>query len=317
MRDHGLLVDKLPGYGGSDAAGKIVKVGSKVSAELELHIGTRVFFQGIIGQAKASTFQEYVVIPAELVGKTPANVSDEQAATICVALMAVVAAFYGPEGQALQAPWTPEGDKVGHGKSIVILGGSSSVGQYAIQLARLSGFTNILTASSPSHFGLLKKIGATTVFDRNEVKADDYLRIIGQQSLAFVLDSISSNQTGLLGIEIVRKANLQQVDASRSLVYLLNPTEEMQRSAGQKPDPVSVKTVWGLGSAPSLRAVASATMKALSGEHGYLAEQKLLPNKAKVVSGGLEQVEKALALNKEGVSGQKVVLEVKANSSST
>lgn len=306
MRDHGLLVEKLPGYGGSDAAGVVVKRGENVSDDLEQ--GARVFFQGIIGQANASTFQEYVTIPADLVGKIPSNVTDEQAATICVALMAVVAAFYGREGQALKGPWDREGDKVGKGKSIIILGGSSSVGQYAIQLARLSGFTNIVTASSPSHFDLLKSIGASVIFDRNTVKTEDYIRVVEDQPLTFVLDSISSNETGLLGIDIIRKVNQRGADSSRRLIYLLNPTDDMTRSAEDASQPVAVKTVWGLGSAPDLRPIASAAMKALSGPHGYLARRELVPNKAMVVEGGLERIEEALSLNKKGVSGQKVVL---------
>lgn len=46
------------------------------------------------------------------------------------------------------------------------LGGSSSVGQYAIQLARLSGYTRIITSASGQHVDYLKTLGAHVVLDR-------------------------------------------------------------------------------------------------------------------------------------------------------
>lgn len=49
-------------------------------------------------------------------------------------------------------------------EAVLIWGGSSSVGMYAIQLAKLSGYTVISTAS-PINFELLKSLGATEVFD--------------------------------------------------------------------------------------------------------------------------------------------------------
>lgn len=43
----------------------------------------------------------------------------------------------------------------------------ASVGQYAIQIAALYGF-NIITTCSPRNFDLVKKLGATHVFDYND-----------------------------------------------------------------------------------------------------------------------------------------------------
>ena len=47
---------------------------------------------------------------------------------------------------------------------LFVYGGSSSVGQYAIQLAKLSGYQVVSTASQRNH-ELVKSFGADLVFD--------------------------------------------------------------------------------------------------------------------------------------------------------
>jgi len=47
---------------------------------------------------------------------------------------------------------------------LFVYGGSSSVGQYAIQLAKLSGYNVVTTASKRNH-ELVKSLGADLVFD--------------------------------------------------------------------------------------------------------------------------------------------------------
>ena len=47
---------------------------------------------------------------------------------------------------------------------LFVYGGSSSVGQYAIQLAKLSGYKVVSTASQRNH-ELVKSFGADLVFD--------------------------------------------------------------------------------------------------------------------------------------------------------
>ena len=47
---------------------------------------------------------------------------------------------------------------------LFVYGGSSSVGQYAIQLAKLSGYRVVTTASKRNH-ELVKSLGADLVFD--------------------------------------------------------------------------------------------------------------------------------------------------------
>ena len=85
----------------------------------------------------------------------------------------------------------------------MVVGGSSSVGQYAIQLARLSGFEKIVTNASLSHHELLKTLGASDVLDRCHASAEDFARVIGDTELEMVFDAISAKSTQMLGVQIV------------------------------------------------------------------------------------------------------------------
>lgn len=146
MRDWNYWLKVYPAVLGSDAAREVVAVAEDVKF---LNEGDRVFFQGIIANYDSSTFQQYCKMPATLVAETSDNISDDDAAGIALATVCGITAFYDQTGLELRPlPWEEEGDKAGEGKAVVIIGGSSSVSQYAIQLARLSGFSKIITSSS-------------------------------------------------------------------------------------------------------------------------------------------------------------------------
>jgi NADPH:quinone reductase-like Zn-dependent oxidoreductase len=287
---------------GSDGAGEIAEVGPDVEG---FSVGDRVFFQGIIGKYDYSTFQQYAKIPAALVAKTPGNLSDDEAAGIMVATLAVVVAFYDTTGHALAAPWDKDGGKAGSGKGIVILGGSSSVGQYAIQFARLSGYEKIITNSSASHVDFLKSLGAHVVLDRStQSSPEDFKAALGQLPLDFVFDSISEKDTQALGVQILHATN---TDNSHLITVQAVNAEAQKLGESQEPK-VQVKQVLGLGSHPSLRYISEPLAKHLGGEDGYIAKGKFVPNRTVVVPGGLNGLENALDKNEKGVSGEKVVI---------
>ncbi|KAH6646936.1 quinone reductase [Truncatella angustata] len=303
MRDYKFFLSEFPAVAGSDGAGEIVAVGPEVDGLVE---GDRVFFQGIIGKYDYSTFQQYCKMPAALVGKTPKNITDEQAGGISLATVAVLTAFYDKAtGHGLTPPWDKDGNQVGKDKAIVILGGSSSVGQYAIQMAKLSGFSKVITNSSAAHEQHLKSLGADVVLDRSkQSEPSDFASAVGDLPLAFVFDAISAKSTLLLGVKIVQTTKTQN-----TYVYAvqMNADEEVKKLGEQEPK-TSVKPVLGLGSKPELRYLSEALMKNLGGEDGYIAKGLYKPNRPVVVPGGLSAIETALKRNKDGVSGEKVVI---------
>ncbi|PTB39766.1 hypothetical protein M441DRAFT_59774 [Trichoderma asperellum CBS 433.97] len=304
MRDHEVFITDYPAVLGSDAAGEIAAIGPDVS---NFSIGERVFFQGIIGNYDASTFQQYAKIDAALVAKTPDNISDDQASGIMLASLAVLTAYYDKTGHGLPAPWDKGGDKIGNGAAMVIIGGSSSMGQYAIQLARLSGFSKIITNSSPAHKEYLQKLGATVVLDR-EATADDFAATIGDNvPLDFILDTISAKSTRELSVGIVKAVKSTKAAVTK-IVVVLPEVLDFEKFDAEGESKVTFPRIIGLGSTPSLRYLSEPFAKHLGGDDGYIARGLFEPNRPVIVPGGLASVEAALAKNKKGVSGEKVVI---------
>ena len=78
-----------------------------------------------------------------------------------LSLCTAIQVLYGPKALGLRQP----GDEgPSNGTWLFIYGGSTSVGQYAIQLAKLSGYKVATVASSHNH-ELIKNLGADVVFD--------------------------------------------------------------------------------------------------------------------------------------------------------
>jgi len=96
----------------------------------------------------------------------------DQGATLPLGLGTAVLGLYDNEDGAigncgLYPPWEDVGRGKYRGQPILIFGGASSVGQFAIQLAKLSGFGPIITTASLHNAEWLKKLGSTHVLDRN------------------------------------------------------------------------------------------------------------------------------------------------------
>ncbi|PWY90242.1 quinone reductase [Aspergillus heteromorphus CBS 117.55] len=302
MRDYQAFISEYPAVLGSDAAGHVVSVGPDVAGFAP---GDRVFFQGIVGSYDSSTFQQFCKMPAALVSHTPDHVSDEEAAGISLATVAGVTAFYHTDGQGLPPPWDAGGAQVGRGQAIVILGGASSVGQYAIQLARLSGFDRIVTNASPANHPWLRGLGAHVVIDRKHSDAPSFATAIGDLPLRFVFDAISIRSTQVLGVQILQATGTPHGHVVT--VHTVRPegVDAEAVALGQSRAPrVGIKQVLGLGSAPYLRYLSEPLARHLT---EYLAHGLFIPNRPRVVAGGLNAVEEALDLNKVGVSGEKVV----------
>ncbi|KAL2822395.1 chaperonin 10-like protein [Aspergillus granulosus] len=301
IRDYGFFLKSFPAVLGSDAAGEIVSVGDGVSG---FAVGDRVFFQGIIGNYDASTFQQYCRMPAALVGKTPASIGDDQASGICLATMAGITGLYDHTGRGLAPPpWAEGGERAGNGKAIVVLGGSSSVGQYVIQLARLSGYERIVTNASLAHEERLKSHGAHVVLDRKQAGPEDFIAALNGLPLDFVFDTISNGETQKLGVDILHAAK------SKSCVVTVMPADpEAQKLGSSKEPKVEIRPILGLGSSPALRYLSEPLMRRLGGEDGWLASGKFVPNRTALVDGGVDKIDEALDKNKAGVSGEKVII---------
>jgi NADPH:quinone reductase-like Zn-dependent oxidoreductase len=132
---------------GCDFTGTVVALGPKVSKDYK--VGDRI--AGVTHGSNASnpedgTFGEYCVAKEGLTFKVPQQMSDEQAATVGVAVTTIGHGLYNKLGMPM-----PGSQKTGEGQWLLVYGGSTAMGTFAIQCAVLSGYKVVATCS-PRNF---------------------------------------------------------------------------------------------------------------------------------------------------------------------
>ncbi|KAH7334878.1 GroES-like protein [Rhizoctonia solani] len=286
--DYGFFVDKFPAVLGIDGAGIIHAVGREVTG---FQVGDRVLFQGSYDPVDQAAYQEYAIVETDVIAKVPSHVNDDQASTIPTC---AITAYYGLFQRTGISP--PLSGPTASDKSVLILGGSSSVGQFAIQLARIAGFSTVVTTASSQHAGFLKSLGATHVLDRNtDVKT---IQSAFVTPVSLVLDTISVESTQLLAFDVL--ATPSPVPGTR-IGLLLPPVDSLsEKNSGDK---VIVDQV--LGSSYMFMDVSVPFWQKV-GE--WVEKGELVPNRVQLVKGGLAGIPEALDLSRKGVSGVKLVI---------
>ncbi|KAL7273042.1 Type I Polyketide synthase [Rhizina undulata] len=185
-----IFIEEFPSAIGKDIAGIVEKVGDEVK---DFKVGDRVIYQSNYESADHGGFQQYSVQDATLVSKIPDNVDFDSAATVPLASLTALVGLFSPPG-------IPQAG-TNSTKSILILGGASNVGQFAIQLARIAGIENINTTASPKNKELCLKLGATHFFDRSDEGAASKIKGIIGEDLRYAFDAISSEDTQRIAME--------------------------------------------------------------------------------------------------------------------
>jgi NADPH:quinone reductase-like Zn-dependent oxidoreductase len=156
---------KPPMVLGSDVAGEVVEVGAEVS---RFKVGDRVFGQAL-GTSKArygsagGAFQAYTVLADHMAAPIPDAMSYESAAVLPLAVSTAACGLFQKDQLALQHPSIPPTPT---GKTLLVWGGSTSVGSNAIQLAVAAGY-EVFTTASPRNFDYVTGLGASRAFDYN------------------------------------------------------------------------------------------------------------------------------------------------------
>ncbi|GJE88529.1 zinc-binding alcohol dehydrogenase family protein [Phanerochaete sordida] len=298
MRERGSFVKEWPAVFGFDAAGTVVKAGEAVT---NVAVGDRVMHSGTLEEPQVFTFKEYTVIRSDFVAQVPANITLDEASTIPLALATGAFALYDSKhpprgGFALTPPWEANGRGKYVGEPIVIVGGASSVGQFAIQFARLSGFSPIITTASKHNEAYLESLGATHVIDRALPLADLAMRVaaIAGRPVLYAFDAVSTPETQNAAYDLLAPAGNLIVDRRFEI-------EEAKLASGEKYVALVSGDAQNLPSRPCATAL-YAHMTEL------LATGDIKPNRIEVVPGGLLAVQAALSRLKEGVSALKLVI---------
>jgi len=197
------FIKVYPALLGADVAGIIDEVGEGVTKFAK---GDRVVQDASWGE-RYGGYQQYTVTSADHAAKIPDNISFEEAASIPLGLATAVIGLYGDcdrvDGvKKLQPPpWEAGGEGAYKGNAVAVLGGSSSVGQFTIQVLRLSGFYKIITTASLHNVDLLKSLGATHVIDRNADFASGARRILDEDSLDLIYDAVGNKEVQTQALE--------------------------------------------------------------------------------------------------------------------
>lgn len=170
-----------------------------------------------------SGYQLYPHAYASLSADIPDSLSFEQAVVLPLAISTAAAGLYLPDYLSLPLPTLTNNSKATHDakKSILIWGGSSSVGATAIQLAVASGL-RVVTTASESNYEFVKSLGASLVFNyRAESVVENVVNKLsqGESELVGVYDAISEEGSIAPLAEILERLGKKDLRVAGVLPY--------------------------------------------------------------------------------------------------
>ncbi|KIY45727.1 GroES-like protein [Fistulina hepatica ATCC 64428] len=294
-----------PGYEaieGNDVAGIVVAVGEGVS---EYKVGSRVaaFTKMATRDNKVRStaesyygaYAQYSVAPASTTFPVPNTTSFEGASTLPLASMTAAIGLF----KILGIP--QEWDKSSN-KGIIINGASTSVGSYAVQLAKKAGLFVIGIAGSSKAYPL--SLGADVVLDYRQHSGEELISAIvessGGRDISYAYDAAGLNNSTLLLARALAKTS---TNGHGKVTSVLPFDAHDQLPKGVTVERTSVGAAYGVFedfAAPFYRQISR-----------WLATSEFLPNQVKIIPGGLAGVEEGLKLLKNGqVHGEKLVYRI-------
>lgn len=276
---------KFPAILGFDAAGDVVSIGPLVT---EFKVGDRV-----AGFA-AGGLQEYAPLSEHLTTSIPHSLTWEQAAVLPMGVSVSTKLLFHKDMLALDLPSLEPAHKE---ETVLIWGGSTSMGSCAIQLAVAAGY-EVITTASLHNFEYVKALGASQVFDHSSPTVKG--------------DLIAAFQGRTIAGAVANGAPLKDGP------FIVETCADVVRSChGKQFVAMTMAPTWG----PSYEGVQCKFCEPLRGDvelasaifHGYLSEAldvgsfRAMP-KAEVIGKGLESAQNALDILKQGVSAKKIVI---------
>ena len=214
---------------GSDVAGEVVEVGNGVTRFKTGDIVTGLALGLTSNRAAEGAFQAYTVLPVHLTSPIPKNLSFESASVIPLGISTAACGLFQKEYLALQFPTAPPNKSTG--ETVLVWGGSTSVGSNAIQLAVAAGY-EVITTTSPKNFDYVKNLGASQAFNyKNETVVAELIDALKGKISAGAL-AIGDGSADPC-IEIIEKSE------GKKFVALANPP------SGEPPMGVGVKFIFG------------------------------------------------------------------------
>lgn len=313
---------KYPFVLGEDLAGEVAEVGSKVT---RFRVGDRILAHAIgmdpkVNRSVEGAFQVYTVVRENMASPIPTSLSYVEACVLPLCLSTAACGLFQKDFLALDHPRAnagAEGTKP-NGKTVLVWGGSTSVGGNAIQLAVAAGYS-VVTTASPKNFDYVKSLGASHMFDyRSRTVVAEIVALLQNKPVAGAI-AVGNGSTEAC-IDVLSKTKSPGMVAQisfpwpdkvppggillfMSMLYLAwwNVTVAFKsKMAG-------VKANFVFGSSLFENEVSTAIYKDFLPE--ALKKRKYVAAPPpQVVGDGLENIQKALDLQMEGVSVKKIVV---------
>ncbi len=278
-----------PAILGSDVAGEVVAVGSRVR---RFKVGDRVLGQSVgatTNRPAHGAFQTHTLILENMASPLPKALSFVEAAVLPLGLGTAACGLFEDDHLALRYP-TRAAEPTG--ETILVWGGSSSVGCNAIQLAVAAGYRCVTTVS-PHNAALLEELGAGAVFDHADPEVvDDVVRALEGTAFAGALHATGNMHQCF---DVVSRIG------GRKFVSTTLPAPE--------DGPAGVETKLIFGTSLKDTGVSRAIYADFLPDALAAGRYRCAPP-ARVIGKGLESLQSALDEQKRGVSGAKIVVDL-------
>ena len=233
--------------------------------------------------------------------KVPEGISSQAAATVPLACNTAWLALLGPYSLGIERS---EGEAV----QLLIWGGSSSVGQYAIQIAKLLGFRFATTCRNRK---VVEGLGAENIFDyTSETVVEDIKKTL--PNIKYVFDCIGTEDSSALASQTVvdsggRLCTIQPGKRNTDKVEKRVEVSDVMVFTAFHEELKYGKSIT-IGVRQEDRDLSYELYKKLP---GWFECGKMKPNAPRIIEGALGGVEKGFELYRTGkISGEKVVYNI-------
>lgn len=312
---------RYPTVLGADVAGEVVEVGRDV---VRFRVGDRVIGHAVgtdkdSNSAAEGAFQLYTAVSEKLACPVPDAMPFEDAAVLPLAVSTAASGLFQTSHLGLRHPSAnPEPT----GQTVLVWGGSTSVGGNAVQLAVAAGY-EVVTTASPRNVDYVRALGASLVFDYNSpTVVPDIIEAFQGRTLAGAIAFGATSAASC--VRIVRECRGKKFVAlatapvsfehlgdpdrgrfafPRLLARLIGANIALQFAARTRG--VGLKYIFGttLKANEVGTAIYRDFLPAALAEGRYLAAPKPL-----VVGKSLDDIQAAMDLQRNGVSAAKVVV---------
>jgi len=306
---HTKFISPLGALAGIDFSGVVVKIGNNMDPKCTFSVGDRVA-GGVHGGVfpDIGSFAEYVRADAEILWKIPEDtLTMEEAATFGVGFLTSVQAMFHSDRLAMvEYP-----DQAEEGTWFFVYSGSTSVGQFAIQLAHLSGY-KVATIASPQHHERLKGLGADVVFHYKDPQWIQKIKAATNDSIHLGLDCYCDGDSQIQSVKVL--------GPGKGKVWTLwfPSTPVRLRENEVKLEVSLLYTIWkhtwtmvGKTYTPSPSDSGQVADFLREKLPGLVKEKKIQPNPVKFWEGGLEKISDGCNYMIAGkVKGEKIVFNI-------